>query len=420
MTMNIPSSMFVSASSLSLLDTFWILFCAILVIFMTIPGLALFYGGLVRRKNVISVLMKSFTICAVITVLWQLIGYSLAFSEFNPFIGGIGKAFFQLFSTETAQGMITVNQDYPSIPESVFVIYSMAFAILAPALITGGFAERMKFSSCIVFSILWSLVVYSPIAHMVWDKHGWLATSGVLDFAGGTVVHITSGVAGLVAAIILGKRNVIKDQGNAVVLPYNLVFSFIGAAILWVGWFGFNGGSTYAFNQQAILAIINTQTAAAVGVCAWLLIESLHGKPSAIGAASGAIAGLVAITPAAGYVLPVHAVIMGAVAGISCYYACGIVKKYFGYDDALDAFGIHGVGGIIGGILTGVFARKSLAGIEPSVFMQLKGIIFTIIYTAIVTTILLKLIEKIMGLRVDPQTENIGLDIEQHGSEIRV
>lgn len=409
----------VNVKNISLLDSMWVLLSSILVIFMTIPGLSLFYGGLVRKKNVISILMKSFSICSIVSVSWIFIGYSLAFSPGNMFIGNLSKlALHDMLLIPNSSNLISVSYNAPNIPESVYILYSLAFAIIAPALITGGFAERMKFISCIIFTLFWSLAVYAPIAHMVWDTHGWLHHADVIDFAGGTVVHITSGVAGLVAAIMLGKRDGLSSKTSQPILPYNLVFSFIGASILWIGWFGFNGGSTYAFNMQSILAILNTQLAAASGALAWMIVESIKGRPSAIGAASGAIAGLVAITPAAGFVHPHHAIIMGLAAGGICYVSCSSVKLFFGYDDALDAFGIHGVGGIIGGILTGFFADKALVGFTPSVMAQFKGIIFTIIYTAVATIILLKLVDLIIGLRVTKSTEDIGLDVVQHGSGV--
>lgn len=405
-------------SSLSTLDTMWVLLCSVLVIFMTIPGLSLFYGGLVRKKNVISILMKSFAICAVISLVWITIGYSLAFSHGNSFIGDLSK--FCLRGVKLVadfKGFISVNPDAPTIPESVFVLYSMSFAVIAPALITGGFAERMKFTSCLVFSILWSICVYSPIAHLVWDKNGWLNINGVLDFAGGTVVHITSGVAGLVSAIMLGKRDLGRSIASSI-LPYNLVFSFIGASILWIGWFGFNGGSTFAFNSKSILAVINTQLSASSAAMGWIALEAIKEKPSAIGAASGAIAGLVAVTPCAGFIYPYHAIFIGLTSGIFCYYSCGKIKRYFGYDDALDAFGIHGVGGIIGALFTGLFAVRELSGIESSVITQLKGVVIAVVYTSIITVILLKFVDRILGLRVDKRTEILGLDVVQHGSSI--
>ncbi|PWL19675.1 ammonium transporter [Falsochrobactrum shanghaiense] len=392
-------------------DTAWMLISTALVLMMTIPGLALFYGGMVRRKNVLSTVMQSFAIACLMSVLWMVAGYSLVFTDggsMNAFIGSLSKAFFAGVSMQSLTG---------TIPEYLFITFQMTFAIITPALIAGSFAERMKFSSMLVFLTLWLFIVYVPVAHWVWGG-GFLGSDGVLDFAGGTVVHINAGVAGLVAALIIGKRD---GYGHTNMAPHNLVLSVIGAALLWVGWFGFNAGSAAGANALAAVAMLNTQVATAGAALAWMLVEwAISGKPSVLGIISGAIAGLVAITPAAGFVNPTGALFLGIIAGAICYVAAVKIKHALGYDDSLDAFGVHGVGGFIGAILTGVFADAAInpAAAEATIAKQFFGAAITIVYTAIATAIILYAIKAVMGLRVGKQAEIEGLDIALHGESV--
>jgi Amt family ammonium transporter len=395
-------------------DTAWMLTSTALVLMMTIPGLALFYGGMVRKKNVLSVVMQCFAITCLVTVLWMIVAYSLAFGTneneaMNAYFGGFGKALLAGVTNDS----LTLT-----IPEWVFIVFQMTFAIITPALIVGAFAERMKFSALLWFIGLWLLFVYAPIAHWVWGG-GFLATAGVLDFAGGTVVHINAGIAGLVACIIIGKR---KGFGTTSMAPHNLTFSLIGAALLWVGWFGFNAGSAVAANGLAGAAMVNTQVATAGAALAWMFAEwVVIKKPSLLGILSGAVAGLVAVTPAAGFVNPTGALIIGIIAGIGCYIAAVPIKKALGYDDSLDVFGVHGVGGIIGAILTGVFADVAIneLGKDASVATQVYGVAVTIIYTAVVTAIILFIIKAVIGLRVTAQEEEEGLDVALHGESVQ-
>ena len=394
-------------------DTAWMLTSTALVLMMTIPGLALFYGGMVRKKNVLSSVMQCFAICCLVTVLWMIAGYSLAFDSGNAFVGGLGKMFLAGIGLNSLSG---------TIPESVFVVFQMTFAIITPALITGAFADRMKFSALLWFSGLWVLLVYAPITHWVWGG-GFLGSAGVLDFAGGTVVHINAGVAGLVVALMLGKRT---GSGTENMSPHNLVLSVIGASMLWVGWFGFNAGSAVAANGSAGMAMMVTQIAAAAAALAWMFVEwGLRGKPSVLGIISGAIAGLVAITPASGYVTPSGALVIGMVAGPMCYWGATWLKRTCGYDDSLDVFGIHGIGGIVGALLTGVFASEAIGGtpglIEGNigqVATQAWGIIATMVYCGVASAIILKVIDRVIGLRVSPEQERDGLDISLHGETI--
>jgi Amt family ammonium transporter len=400
------------ADELSAGDTAWMLTATALVLFMTIPGLSLFYAGMVRSKNVLSVLMQCFAITALMTVLWVIYGYNLAFGDgggMNAFWGGFGNLFLAGMGVDSMTG---------TIPESVFMTFQMTFAIITPALIVGAFAERMKFSALLLFMGVWLTVVYTPICHWVWGG-GWLGDYGVLDFAGGTVVHINAGVAGLVAALVLGKR---KGFGTAAMPPHNLTLSVIGASILWVGWFGFNAGSQLAADGTAGMAMAVTQVAAAAAALAWMFAEwKVHGKPSVLGIISGAVAGLIAITPASGSVGPMGALAIGAAAGVGCYWAATSLKRAFGYDDSLDVFGVHAVGGIIGAMLTGVFSAVSLGGsglahdtIPEQLIAQGMGVGVTIIYTAVVSFIILKVIDVLIGLRVDEDSETEGLDVSQH------
>ncbi len=399
-------------------DTAWMLTSTALVLLMTIPGLALFYGGMVRKKNVLATVMQSFAITCLVSVLWMVIGYSWAFSDGSRFLGGGSRLLLMGMGTDV------VNPLASTIPESVYMTFQMTFAIITPALICGAFADRMKFSAMMWFMGLWSLLVYSPIAHWVWGG-GWLGSLGVLDFAGGTVVHINAGVAGLMCALVLGKR---KGLGVENMAPHNLVLTLIGASLLWVGWFGFNAGSAVAANGTAGMAMAVTQIATAAAALTWMFVEwALKGKPSILGICSGAVAGLVAITPAAGFVDPAASLAIGAAAGIGCYWGATGLKHMFGYDDSLDAFGVHGVGGIIGALLTGVFAKavinKAGSGLidgnAHQVLVQIYGILGTVIYDAIATLVILFVINMIIGLRVSEEVERDGLDLSLHGEMVQ-
>ncbi len=395
-------------------NTAWILTSSALVLFMTLPGLALFYGGLVRAKNVLSVLMQCFAICCATTVLWVLFLYSLAFAEGGPLIGGLGKAFFAGVEEGTVSG---------SIPETAFAMFQLTFAIITPALVVGGFAERMKFSAMLTFSALWSILVYAPVCHWVWAGDGWLFNLGLLDFAGGTVVHITAGVAALVAALVLGKR---QGFPTTPMLPHNMTMTVTGAAMLWVGWFGFNGGSALAADGNAAMAILVTHISAAAGATAWAIIEWLrYGKPSALGTVTGMVAGLGTITPASGFVGPGGALVIGLLAGVLCFNATNFLKRKLGVDDSLDVFPVHGVGGILGTLLAGVFASSALGAFSGQGYaegmtmtsqmgVQVLGVLATLSYTAVVTWVLLKLVGAVMGLRVTAEEESSGLDTAQH------
>ena len=412
----------VAAPVLNSGDTAWMLTATALVLFMTIPGLALFYGGMVRSKNLLSVMMQCFAITGLISILWVIYGYSIAFdatgmeagvTNFNSFIGGFGKVFLAGITPESITGPAAL------FPEAVFVTFQMTFAIITPALIVGAFAERMKFSAMLIFMGVWFTLVYAPIAHMVLGGPGSLLGDwGVLDFAGGTVVHINAGIAGLVACIVLGKR---KGYPTTPMAPHNLGYTLVGAAMLWIGWFGFNAGSAAAANGTAGMAMLVTQIATATAALGWMFAEWItHGKPSALGIASGVVAGLVAITPAAGTVGPMGSIVIGLAAGVICFFCATSLKRKLGYDDSLDAFGVHGIGGIVGAILTGVFAAPALGGfgtvtdIGTQVWIQFKGVAFTVIYTAVVTYVILKVLDAVMGLRVNEEEEAVGLDLAQH------
>jgi Amt family ammonium transporter len=400
-------------------DTAWMLASTALVLLMTIPGLALFYGGMVRKKNILATLMQSFAITCVVSILWWVIGYSWAFTPGSgPFLGGASRVLFDgmKFIHGDTTSTLTVSHLGLTVPETVYAMFQMTFAIITPALITGAFAERMKFSALLVFVSVWSLVVYAPIAHMVWEPSGWLALKGVLDYAGGTVVHINAGIAGLASCLVLGKR---LGYGKESMPPHDLTLTLVGASLLWVGWFGFNAGSAVAADGRAGMAMLATQMATAAAALGWMFTEWLtKGKPSVLGIASGAVAGLVAITPASGFVGPTPAVIIGVVAGVVCYFAATSLKKALGYDDSLDAFGVHGIGGIIGALLTGVFASKEISGADGSVLTQLWGVGTTVIYGFIASFVILKIIDKTIGLRVTQDQEREGLDIALHGESI--
>lgn len=393
-------------------DTAWILVSTALVLLMTIPGLALFYGGMVRKKNVLSTMAHSFVAAAVVSIVWVVIGYSLAFGEGNALIGSLDKFMLSGISTEALTG---------TIPEILFVIFQMTFAIITVAIISGSIAERMKFSAFIAFIVVWVIVVYAPITHWVWGG-GWLGADGALDFAGGTVVHINSGVAGLVAAYMLGKR---MGLGKESMAPHNLTLTVIGASLIWVGWFGFNGGSALGANGSASYALVVTQVAAASAAISWLITERIvRGKASVLGAASGAVAGLVVITPAAGFVTVGGALAMGLIGGVVCFWGITALKRALKADDSLDAFGLHGVGGIVGAILTAFFASEFIMGDDAPVnvmsqlWVQVEGVLATIAYSAVCTFIILKVIDLIIGIRVESDDERMGLDLSQHGERV--
>ncbi|MDQ0422205.1 Amt family ammonium transporter [Peteryoungia aggregata LMG 23059] len=420
-------------------DTTWMLVSVVLVLLMTIPGLGLFYGGLVRAKNMLSVLMQVTTIAAMAMILWVIYGYSLAFTNggsLNSFVGGFSKMFLSGVDVSTMAESFTKGV---AIPELVFVCFQMTFAAITPALIVGAFAERVKFSAVILFSALWLTFVYFPIAHMVWfwggpsayaDPTGLIFGFGAIDFAGGTVVHINAGIAGLIGAIMVGKRT---GYGKDMMAPHSMTMTLIGAGLLWVGWFGFNAGSNLEANGYAALAMINTFLATAAAILSWALVETFsRGKASMLGAVSGAIAGLVVVTPAAGFAGPMGAIVMGLIVSPICYFFCSTVKNKFGYDDTADVFGIHGVGGIIGALLTGVFVNPALggagivdystadfaatyAGTATQVFNQLKAVVVTVLWCGIISIILFKIVDMVVGLRVPVEAEREGLDLASHG-----
>jgi ammonium transporter, Amt family len=393
-----------------------VLISTALVLMMTVPGLALFYGGMVRKKNVIATVAQSFAITALVSVLWVVVGYSLAFSTngnegLNKVVGGFGNVML------SAVNMGSANSLAATVPEYVFVMFQMTFAIITPALIAGAFAERMKFSALLLFTALWSLFVYAPVCHAVWGG-GFLGGEGVLDFAGGTVVHINAGVAGLVCALFLGRR---RGYGHENMAPHNLVFTMMGASLLWVGWFGFNAGSAVGSNALAGVAMLNTQVATGAAALAWMIVEWFERKkPGMLGLASGAVAGLVAITPAAGFVNPTGAIIIGLVAGVGCYVGAVWLKKLLKYDDSLDAFGVHGIGGIIGALLVGVLADPAVnsLGEGASVLKQLYGIVGTIAWSAVATFGILLICKFTTGVRVSDEDEVEGLDTALHGEAI--
>jgi Amt family ammonium transporter len=401
-------------------DTAWMLTSMALVLMMTVPGLALFYGGMVRKMNVLATVMQSFAVTCLVTVLWMVIGYSFAFTPGSPFLGGTSR--FLLYGMT----LDSVNDLAKTIPESVYMCFQMTFAIITPALICGAFADRMKFSALLWFIGLWSVCVYCPIAHFVWGPDGFLNDAGVLDFAGGTVVHINSGFAGLMAALVMGRR---RGFATEPMPPHNLVLSVIGASLLWVGWFGFNAGSATAANGNAGMAMAVTQIATATAALAWMFAEWIvKGKPSVLGIISGAVAGLVAITPASGFVDPRGALIIGVAAGVICYWSTTGLKHALRYDDSLDAFGVHGVGGMVGAVLTGVLAVAWVGGEGKSglidgnphqVLVQLYGIMVTVVYDVVVSLILLKLVDLTVGLRVEAEVEREGLDLALHGEAVQ-
>ncbi len=420
-------------------DTAWMLASTALVLMMTVPGLALFYAGMVRKKNVLATLMQSFTVCCLVTIVWMVAGYSLAFTNGTgataPYIGDFSRLFLNGIADNIAKGVdkpFTLgagsdNATVLTIPETVYMMYQMTFAIITPALIAGAFADRMKFSAMCVFMVLWSLVVYCPIAHVVWSATGIVGTTiGAIDFAGGTVVHINAGVAGLVCALVLGKR---VGYGHDNMSPFNLTYAMIGASLLWVGWFGFNAGSAVGANGRAGMAMAATQIATAAAALGWMFAEWVtKGKPSVLGIISGAVAGLVAITPASGFVLPGPALIIGVVAGVVCFWSATGLKHMLGYDDSLDTWGVHGIGGIVGALLTGVFAYGPLSATDTNpagvvggmeqLIKQAEAVVATLVWSGVVSFILLKIIDAVIGLRVTRDQEMEGLDIVLHGESI--
>jgi Amt family ammonium transporter len=417
-------------------DTAWMLASTALVLLMTIPGLALFYAGMVRKKNILATMMQSFIICCLVTITWVVAGYSLAFTNGTgataPYIGDFSRVMLRGIEAAwdkpfTLGAGVDTSTAY-TIPETVYMMFQMTFAIITPALIAGAFADRMKFSAMCVFMVLWSLLVYSPIAHWVWSATGWVGVLGAADFAGGTVVHINAGVAGLMCALVLGKR---LGYGHDNMAPYNLSLAVIGASLLWVGWFGFNAGSAVAANGRAGMAMAVTQIATAAAALGWTFAEWMaKGKPSVLGAISGAVAGLVAITPASGFVLPGPSIIIGIAAGVVCFWTATSMKHMFGYDDSLDCFGVHGVGGIIGALLTGVFAYGPLSGIDKDhpngitvggveqLGHQAVAVAVTLVYSGIASFIILKIVDVIIGLRVTTEQEREGLDVVLHGEQL--
>ena len=415
-------------------DTAWMLTSIALVLLMAIPGLALFYAGMVRKKNVLATMMQSFAICCIVTLVWVVAGYSIAFTNGNAYMGdfsrvmlnGIGAGISKGTDIAFTLGAGTDAAAVQTVPETVYMMFQMTFAIITPALIAGAFADRMKFSALCIFITLWSLLVYSPIAHWVWAPTGWASQMGILDFAGGTVVHINAGIAGLVCALVLGKR---VGYGSDNMAPFNLSYAVIGASLLWVGWFGFNAGSAVGANGRAGMAMTVTQIATAAAAMGWMFAEWItKGKPSVLGVISGAVAGLVAITPASGYVLPGSSIVIGLAAGVICFWAATSLKHMLGYDDSLDAFGVHGVGGIVGALLTGVFAYGPLSATDASpngtsggldqLKLQAIGVASTIVYSGVMTLILLMVTKALVGLRVTEEEEREGLDIVLHGEQI--
>ena len=401
-------------------DVSWMMVSTVLVLFMTIPGLALFYGGLVRSKNMLSVLMQTTMIACVMMLVWVIYGYSFAFGgSTSPWWGGTARLFLSGVNADSMSA--TFSAGYV-IPEYLFIAFQMTFAAITPALIIGAFAERVKFSAVLVFSVLWATFSYFPIAHMVWDANGYLYLKGAIDFAGGTVVHINAGIAALVGCLVIGKR---VGLGRDNMAPHSMVLTMVGASMLWVGWFGFNVGSNLEANGGATLAMINTFIATAAATVAWSALEAVQrGKASMLGAASGMVAGLVAVTPACGTIGPMGAIALGVVAAAACYFFVTVVKNRFGYDDSLDVFGIHGVGGIIGAVLTGVFSASAFGGVKgddyamaAQLWIQVEGVAITILWSGVVSFVLFKLIDLTIGLRVDADTERQGLDLTSHGEQ---
>jgi ammonium transporter, Amt family len=405
-----------AASSINGADTTWLMISTALVLLMTLPGIALFYGGMVRKKNVINTMAGVVVIAAIVSLLWFTLGYSWAFTPGSPWLGGLSRAGFEGFDVIKASQMVAVSHIAPHVPESVYAMFQLSFAVITAALMVGALVERMKFFALVVFTALWSLLVYAPIAHWVWEPGGWLAQMGVLDFAGGAVVHINAGTSALVAAYFLGSR---KGYGREPLPPFNLGLSMAGAGLLWVGWFGFNAGSAVAADARAGLAMLVTHIAASAAALSWLLAEWLvRGKPTLLGLCSGVIAGLVAITPASGFVGPLAALCIGAVSGVACYWGATGLKRMLRVDDSLDVFGVHAVGGMVGALLTGLLNDPTISGLNASLATQALGVIAVMAYSALATLLIMGLVYIFVGLRVDEQEEFAGLDIGQHGERI--
>lgn len=406
----------VAQDSINGADTAWMMTSTALVLLMTLPGIALFYGGMVRKKSVINAMACTVAIAALVSLLWFAVGYSIAFTPNNAWMGGSDRLWFHGLDYMKEAGKLAVSHIAPNVPESVYAMFQLTFAIITPALIVGAFVERMRFSAMLWFIGLWSVLVYAPIAHWVWEPSGWLAGMGVLDFAGGSVVHINAGVSGLVCAYFLGPR---VGYGREAFEPFNLGLTMAGAGLLWVGWFGFNAGSAVASDGRAGLAMAVTHIAAAAGALSWMLGEWLiRRQPSLLGLCSGLVAGLVAITPAAGFVTPRSALLIGAVAGLVCYWGATGLKRMLNADDSLDVFGVHGIGGIVGSLMTGLLASKTISGVTGSFMTQLMGVAVVMLYSAVMSAVLLWVIKAVIGLRVDEQAEREGLDISEHRERI--
>ncbi len=406
----------VAASTLNGADTAWLLVSTALVLLMTLPGIALFYGGMVRKKNVINTMSCVVVITAWVSLLWFMLGYSIAFTPGNPWFGGLSRAWFEGFAVIKANQTVSVSHIAPNVPESVYAMFQLTFAIITAALIVGALVERVRFTGLIVFISLWTLLVYAPIAHWVWEPSGWLAQMGVLDFAGGAVVHINAGTSALVAAYAVGYR---QGYGREPLLPFNLGLTMAGAGLLWVGWFGFNAGSAIAADGRAGLAMLVTHIAASAGLVGWMVAEWLvRGKPTLLGMCSGIVAGLVAITPASGFVGPVAAMVIGLAAGVCCYWGATGLKRLLRVDDSLDVFGVHAVGGILGALLTGVFNDPEISGMQASLLTQAIGVIAVLAYSALGTLLIVLITNLVIGLRIDHQFEEDGLDLNQHGERI--
>ncbi|MET3495338.1 ammonium transporter [Variovorax boronicumulans] len=402
----------VPQASINAADTAWMMTSTALVLLMTLPGIALFYAGMVRRKNVLATMAAVVAIAAVVSITWFAVGYSLAFTPGWPWLGGTGRFWFSGFEYIKEAGQIAVSHVAPNVPESVYAMFQLSFAIITTALVLGAFVERMRFSAVLWFALLWSVLVYAPVAHWVWEPGGWLAQMGALDFAGGSVVHVNAGIAGLVCAYALGPR---KGYGREAFEPYSLAMTMMGAGLLWVGWFGFNAGSAVAADGRAGLAMLVTHIAAAAGAMSWMIGEWIvRRSPSLLGLCSGLVAGLVAITPAAGFVTPLSALAIGAIAGLACYWGATGLKHMLGADDSLDVFGVHGIGGIVGALLTGVFADARISGAAGNVLTQAIAVGSVAIYSATGTAIVLFLVHVLVGLRVDAESEQLGLDLAQH------
>lgn len=412
-----PTHPFLAAqSSINNADTAWMLTSTVLVLLMTLPGIALFYGGMIRRKNVINTFASVMAIAAVVTLIWFALGYSLAFTPGNLWLGGTERLWFVGLDYLKDTGEVAVSYIAPNLPESVFAMFQLSFAIITATLIVGAVVERMQFSALLCFISLWIVLVYAPIAHWVWEPGGWLARMGVLDFAGGSVVHINAGVTGLVCAYALGSR---QGYGREPFQPFNLGLTMVGTGLLWVGWFGFNAGSTMAADGRAGLAMVVTQIAAAAGAFAWMMGEwVVRGRPSLLGLCSGVVAGLVAITPAAGFVTPRSALLIGVIAGLACYWGTTGLKHMLNADDSLDVFGVHGIGGIVGSLLTGVLASKSISGVQGQLLVQLAGVMLVVSYSGAMSALLLWITNLVVDLRVDETSEQTGLDISLHREQL--